>query len=111
MLNRYSKGTKERENFINLCKDTITGKVTKYGRTVEEANEKIAQVFKELLGTDKLDYKAMRHNPNLGTAFSLIEEVVDLKVEEGFRNNPFFTNFVEFKDMNYGETNLFTLSN
>ncbi len=99
----FSNGSKEREQFINICKDTINGDVTKYGKTIEEGNETIAKTFKDLLGTDKLDYKAMRYNPNLATAFSLIEEVVELKIREGFRNNPFFTNFVEFKNLKFGD--------
>ena len=99
----FSKGSKQREQFINLCKDTISGKITQYGKSVDEGNEIISKTFKELLGTDKLDYKSMRYNPNLGTAFSLIEEVVEIKIQEGFKNNPFFNSVVEFKNVKIGD--------
>lgn len=109
----YTKGTKEREELIRLCKETVKGVVHHFDKRLNTitANELIRTAFVEILGTDKLDYKAMRRNGNLATAFEIIEEVVDIKIEDGFRNNPFFKNFVEFKNTSWGDRPEFYVKN
>lgn len=110
---KYSKGSKERKELVKLCIDTIKGVAVHYDTRLNStvANDLIRKAFVEILGTDKFDYKSMRRNDNLITAFEIIEEVVDIKIEEGFRNNPFFKGFVEFKNTAWGDRTEFYVEN
>ncbi|MFR4986948.1 MAG: hypothetical protein ACLUCH_06090 [Lachnospirales bacterium] len=110
---KFTKGSKERERLIRLCCDTIKGVAHHYDNRLNPtvANDKIRQAFVEIIGTDKLDYKAMRRNNNLITAFEIIEEVIDIKIEEGFRSNPFFKEFAEFNNTAWGDRPEFYVKN
>lgn len=110
---RYEKGSKERGELIKLCVDTIKGVSNQFDQRLNPtvANDLIRKAFVEILGTDKFDYKSMRRNENLITAFEIIEQVVDIKIEDGFRNNPFFKGFVEFKNTAWGDRSEFYVEN
>lgn len=110
---KYTKGSKERENLIKLCKETVKGVIHYFDKRLNSvtANDLIRKAFVDILGTDKLDYKSMRRNDNLITAFEIIEEVVDLRIEDGFKNNPFFKGFVEFNNTDWGDRPEFYVKN
>lgn len=110
----FSKGTPERDKLVSLCRDTLKGVAHLHDKRIPNeavANEHIRKIFSNLLGTDKLDYKTLRRNDRLITAFEIIEEIIDLQIEDGFRDNPFFKQFVEFKNTKWGDRPEFYVEN
>ena len=80
------------------------------GITVKEANAKITNMFKKIIGCDehstKADIrKAIRKNQQV--LFDLIEEVVPNLLQSGWQDNPFFNEFVEVRNMDIGDQNVF----
>lgn len=55
-------------------------------------------------GSDKLNYKSMRNNTAL---FAIIEQILELTDVQGFENNPFFEQFVDFRNIRLGDQNNF----
>ena len=90
---------------VNLCIDTVKGVQTNFSK--HEASEIIRKEFVSIFGTDKPNFKDFRHAEKVATAFEIIEEVVDISITEGFANNPFFQQFVEFRDLALGDRNEF----
>ena len=109
----YAKGTREREDLIKLCSSVIRGNVHDYDKRVNQTLgcDIIGKTFREIIGNDKLDYRAMRRNNNLVLVFEIIEEVIDIKIEDGFANNPFFKAFVEYKSTKWGDRPEFYVKN
>lgn len=109
----FSKNTNERNQFVRFCYDTVRGVVHNYHKEINNAlaNEKIRQMFIQYLGTDKLDYKKLRDPSKMNRVFEIIEEVIDLRVEDGFVTNPFFKQFVEFKSTKSGDRPEFYVPN
>lgn len=70
-----------------------------------QASEAIRKEFIELMGTDKPDYKTFRnHKPEV---FQILEEVLDVLITDGILGSTFFQQFVEYRDLNLGDENLF----
>ncbi|MEM4995011.1 hypothetical protein WKH56_20815 [Priestia sp. SB1] len=92
-----------KHELVKLCVDTVKGRVQNYSST--EANEVIRKAFVELVGTEKPDYKTFRRfKPEI---FEIIEESLAVNVTDGLVNNPFFEQFVEYRDLDLGDTNEF----
>ena len=103
------------EGFKNLMFDVVNGKEIfdeESDRKISkaEANEKIRKVVFEVLGIDensnKKDRKrAMkRHSLEL---FEVIEEVIDIQLASGFRENEFFNQFVDMRNIAEGDSQEF----
>lgn len=80
------------------------------GITVKEANSKITAMFKNIIGCDEKSTKAeirkaIRKNQQV--LFDLIEEVVPNLLQSGWQDNPFFNEFVEVRNMDIGDQNVF----
>lgn len=80
------------------------------GITVKEANAKITAMFKQIIGCDEKSTKseirkAIRKNQQV--LFDLIEEVVPNLLQTGWQDNPFFNEFVETKNIDIGDQNVF----
>lgn len=90
---------------LNLCVDTCKGVQTSF--TSHQASEVIRKEFTDIFGTDKPNFKDFRHTEKVATAFEVLEEVVDVLITEGFSNNPFFDQFVEYRDLTLGDKNEF----
>lgn len=78
--------------------------------TVKEANDKIVSMFKQVIGVDERSTKAevrkaIRKNQQV--LFDLIEEVVPNLLRTGWQDNPFFNEFVETRNMDIGDQNVF----
>lgn len=93
--------------FNKLMFDTAMGaeKVSK-----KEANEKIREVMFEVIGLDetaskKEIRKAIRRNQV--AVYEVIEELIPNLVKTGWQENPFFQQFVEYRNMDIGDTNEF----
>lgn len=55
-------------------------------------------------GSEKLSYKSMRNNTQL---FAIIEEILELNDVQGFENNDFFEQFVDYRNLSLGDENSF----
>ena len=95
--------------FTKLMIDTATGDFEE-GITPKEANKKIVAKFNAMLGLDEKSTKAeirksIRKNQQL--LFDLIEEVVPNLLRTGWQENPFFNEYVETKNIDIGDQNVF----
>ena len=80
------------------------------GITIKEANAKITAMFKKIIGCDENSSKAevrkaIRKNQQV--LFDLIEEVVPNLLPSGWQDNPFFNEFVETRNIDIGDQNVF----
>lgn len=88
---------------VDLCKGEVDGKFAK--GTVTEQYEVLRQeLIKANKGSDRLSYKSMRDNKAL---FAVIEEILELNDVQGFEDNDFFEQFVEYKNISLGDENYF----
>ena len=95
--------------FNKLMLDTANGTLEE-GVTAKEASEKIVSMFKQVIGvgenaTKAEVRKAIRKHQN--TLFDLIEEVVPNLLNTGWQDNPFFNEFVDTKNIDIGDQNVF----
>src|SRR5690348_14912977 len=97
-----------RQELISLCLDRINP--TKLDFSASDADTVIRNMFKEIIGTDKINKKIFRKHAI--EIFEIIEEVVDQTIvdSEG-RKNAFFRQFVEEKFLANGDTNSFYIPN
>ena len=110
VMNAFEKNNCTYEDFKNFMLDFVDGNpiVDSEGNTLSkrEANEKITNVMFSVLGLSK-DYtkrdlrRAMRDHGN--ELFDIIEEVVDLQIAKGWKENEFFNQFVEMKNIARGD--------
>ena len=96
-------------SFSKLMIDTAFGNFEE-GINAKEANEKIVSMFKQAIGIDEKSTKAeirkaIRRNQQV--LFDLIEEVVPNLLQTGWQDNPFFNEFVETKNIDIGDMNVF----
>jgi hypothetical protein len=92
---------------IKLGVDMVKGKVnTEFASG--SYDEQMAVLRDALIeangGSDKLNYKTMRGNREL---FAIIEQILELTDVQGFENNPFFEQFVDFRNVALGDENKF----
>ncbi|MEK4289381.1 MULTISPECIES: hypothetical protein [Paenibacillus] len=77
------------------------------GTHFSAANSTMRDKIVELFGSDRITHKEMRRNkPEF---FEIIEEVLDVSVQEGLKEEGFFQQLVEYRDLNLGDTNVFTI--
>lgn len=80
------------------------------GISAREANDKIVEIFRNIIGCDEKSTKAeirrgIRRNKNL--IFDLIEVVIDDALISGWQENPFFKEFVEVRNLAMHDKNEF----
>jgi hypothetical protein len=80
------------------------------GISAREANDKIVEIFRNIIGCDEKSTKAeirrgIRRNQNL--IFDLIEVVIDDALISGWQDNPFFKEFVEVRNLAMHDKNEF----
>ena len=95
--------------FKKLMMDTANGEFEE-GITPQKANEKIRSMFKKVIGVDETASKAdIRRaiQDNQKVLFRLIEDVVPNLLQTGWQENPFFNEFVEIKNIDIGDQNVF----
>ena len=95
--------------FNKLMLDTANGNLED-GITQKEASAKITAMFKNIIGCDENSSKAeirkaIRKNQQV--LFDLIEEVVPNLLQSGWQDNPFFNEFVETRNIDIGDQNVF----
>lgn len=95
--------------FTKLMVDTANCSFEE-GVSAKEANEKIVSMFKQVIGVDENSTKAEIRKAikrNQQVLFDLIEEVVPSLLQTGWKENPFFNEFVEVKNIDLGDKNVF----
>lgn len=95
--------------FSKLMLDTANANFEE-GIDAKSANEKIVSMFKQIIGCDEKSTKAeirkaIRKNQQV--LFDLIEEVVPNLLQSGWQDNPFFNEYVEIKNIDIGDQNVF----
>ena len=106
--NAFENDNEKFMNFSELLLDAARGEVKEY--TAKEANQKIVEKFRAALGIEANDRpqavkRAIRANKDL--VFTLIEETIEEMIITGWMENPFFTQFVETKNLALGDENDF----
>lgn len=90
-------------DLVKLAIDTYKGSLGEFSK--EDANETLRKAFLEIAGTDKIDYKTMRRfKPEI---FEVLEVVLDKLIVEGLEEQ--FNDFVEIRNLGWGDTNLFLI--
>ena len=95
--------------FTKLMLDAANGSYED-GITPKEANKKIVEKFMQVIGCDERSTKAEIRKAikrNQQVLFDLIEEVVPNLLQTGWQENPFFNEFVETKNIDIGDMNVF----
>lgn len=95
--------------FVKLMVDTANCNFEE-GITVKDANKKIVDKFMSVIGCDEHSTKAEIRKAikrNQQVLFDLIEEVVPNLLQTGWKENPFFNEFVEMKNIDIGDKNVF----
>lgn len=87
---------------VKLGVDLYKNRVQQFSKA--EGNDVMRKAFIEILGTDKPDYRQFRKHKN--EVFEIIEEVLEQTITDGMAT-PFFEQFVEYRDLNLGDTNEF----
>ena len=97
----------ERNDIVRLALDAYHGNVQNF--SVDETMDTLRQALVAANGgSTKLDYKAVRDGRAVGV-FSIIEDIITKTVEEGLTGNEYFNQFVEYKNIALGDTNLFVV--
>lgn len=91
-----------KKDLVKLGVDLFKKRVTEY--TPAKGNEVMRNAFVDIVGTSTPDYRQFRKHKN--EIFEVIEEVLDQTITDGMLT-PFFDQFVEYRDLNLGDTNEF----
>lgn len=91
------------KDLVKLGVDLYKKRVTDFSAT--QANEVIRKAFVDMMGTDKPDARQFRRHKL--EIFEIIEEVLEQTITDGMVANPFFDQFVEYRDLNLGDSNEF----
>lgn len=92
-------------DLIKLLVDT--GKKAPEKFSVNDANKAVREALIDLCGTDKPDYRTFRRNKN--EIFEIVEVALDNIVTSGWANNDFFNSLVDYRNVNLGDKNEFTV--
>jgi hypothetical protein len=95
------------ENIVKLASDMYFGRVdTKFAAADMQKNSEVLR--QELIdvngGKTTVSYKDLRDNKAI---FQIIELILEATVLSGFKDNPFFEQFVDFRNVKLGDINSF----
>lgn len=95
-------------DFNKLMMDTAKGDLN--GVTAKQANDKIVEVFRKVLGINEDSSKKEIRNAirrNQVALFEIIEETIDDALVSGWNDNPFFREYVDVRNLAIGDKNEF----
>jgi len=97
------------ESIVKLASDLYFGRVdTNFAASDMQKNKEVLR--QELIevngGKTTVSYKDLRDNKAI---FQIIEQILEATVLSGFKDNPFFERFVDFKNVKLGDINSFYL--
>lgn len=88
---------------VDICKNQVNTEFASANR--EEQMEVLRKSLVEANGgSTKLSYKTMRNNVEL---FEIIETILEMNDVQGFEDNDFFEQFVEYRNIALGDENYF----
>lgn len=88
---------------VDICKNQVNTEFASANR--EEQMETLRKALVEANGgSTKLSYKTMRNNVEL---FEIIETILEMNDVQGFEDNDFFEQFVEYRNIALGDENYF----
>lgn len=102
--NNESDYTGFNQLMLDYAHDTLDGVSAK------EANKKIVEIFRNVVGCDEKSTKAEIRRGirrNQAVLFDLIEEVIDDALVSGWQENPFFKEYVDVRNLALGDKNEF----
>lgn len=88
-----------RDELKHLLVDTYKGNLTTY--STEDAKEVIRNAFVDMFGSNNPDPRQFRRHKN--EVFEIVEEVLDQLIVEGWKQDDFFMQFVEERNVNFGD--------
>lgn len=92
---------------VRVAIDAFHGKVTKYSQ--DDSMELLRTALVEANGgSTRIDYKAVRDG-KCGEVFALVEEILQRTVYEGLRDNDFFMQLVDERNIAMGDQNIFEI--
>ena len=90
---------------VRVAVDAFHGKVTKYSH--DDSMELLRTALVEANGgSTRIDYKAVRDG-KCSEVFALVEEILQRTVYEGLRDNDFFMQLVDERNIAMGDQNIF----
>lgn len=97
------------KNFVKLALDTYANRVQNYAQ-----KDSLDSLRQELIdmngGSTIIDYRAIRDGQCRGI-FTIIEQIIQTTVQEGYTGNEFFMQLVEPKNIALGDKNEFVVPN
>lgn len=88
---------------VDICKNQVNTEFASENR--EEQMEVLRKALVEANGgSEKLNYKTMRNNVEL---FEIIETILEMNDIQGFEDNDFFEQFVEYRNIALGDDEFF----
>lgn len=90
------------ENFVQLAIDAYKGRGTQANYSADDTQKVLREELIAMNGGEtKLNKKALRDHPEM---FSKIEQVITIAREDGFKNNEFFMDTVDYHNIANGDT-------
>ena len=91
-----------------LINDSLSGRVGLFANEATKyTDQAIREAFFEILGEEKLTYQNFRNNKN--AIFSVMENIITTNLPLAWENSPFYSQFVEIKNSNLGDSNEFVV--
>ncbi|MGN0245516.1 MAG: hypothetical protein ACI4DK_06100 [Lachnospiraceae bacterium] len=109
--NAFDNNEENYMNFNKLMLDAAQGNLD--GVTPRQANDKIVEMFRNVIGVDEKATKAEIRKAirrNQVAVFEIIEEVIDDMLVSGWQQNPFFREYVDVRNLALGDKNEFYIS-
>ena len=106
--NAFENNEENYMNFNKLMLDAAQGNLD--GVTPRQANDKIVEMFRNVIGVDEKATKAEVRKAirrNQVAVFEIIEEVIDDMLVSGWEQNPFFREYVGVRNLALGDKNEF----
>lgn len=106
--NAFDNNEENYMNFNKLMLDAANGNLD--GVTPRQANDKIVEMFRNVIGVDEKSTKAEVRKAirrNQVAVFEIIEEVINDMLVSGWEQNPFFREYVDVRNLAIGDKNEF----
>lgn len=110
VLQKTFENSESYASFSRLCVDAVNGSVQKY--TKAEANKEILKQIRKAMGLSDEPTafevkRALNKTANREAMFEVIAETVNETLITGWQGTPFFQNYVDYRSLALGDTNVF----
>lgn len=91
------------KDIIELGIDAYKGQITDYDAS--KVDKSVRKAFVEIIGTETPSRREFsRHEKEV---YAILEEILDEVIDDGWDNNPFFQQFVEYRNLALGDSQEF----